>query len=639
MVYKYILSLLLVSALITSASAQSVYSPDKKIVVAFKLKAGKPVYTVAYNKQPVINESALGIAQSNANLYSELTLKSTSAVKPVKDSYTMLNAKKSQISYTANQVTFSLANADKKAVQIIFNVSNDGVAFRYHFPGQADTAVTITKEYTAFNFAPSTKAWLQPKAEAQSGWEHTNPSYEEYYEQDIPVGKTAKNGWVYPALFKSGNAWLLITEANMDGTYCATHLVNDSASTVYHTGFPDARELFTGKGLLPKGAAYSPWRVITIGGLKTIVESTLGTDLAKPAQQSPKADYIKPGKAAWSWIMSKDDSITYTETIRYIDLAAKMKWQYCLVDVDWDTKIGYDKIKTLVDYGAQKNVGLLLWYNSAGPWNTVKYHPKDKLLTHEGREKEFARLQQMGIKGVKIDFFNGDGQSMIQYYIDILNDAAKYKLLVNFHGATLPRGWARTYPHLMSTEAVKGFEMVTFEQRGADMQANHCAMLPFTRNAFDPMDFTPVNLYKIPTQVIRKTSSGFELALSVLFLSGIQHYAESPEGMTHVPDFVTDMLKTLPDNWDDVKFIDGYPGKYVVIARKSGNTWYVAGINGEGAAKTLNLDLSTLNKTTGTIITDGKEPLSFSKNSISLPANKKINVTMQANGGFTMVLN
>src|SRR5690606_17030037 len=262
------------------------------------------------------------------------------------------------------------------------------------------------------------------------------------------------------------------------------------------------------------------------------------------------------------------------------------------IDVNWDTKIGYEKIAELSAYASRKGVGLILWYNSAGDWNTVKYTPKDKLLTHTDRQQEFKRLKEMGIKGIKVDFFGGDGQSVIRYYQEILEDAASYQLLVNFHGATLPRGWARTYPHLMTTEAVRGFEMVTFGQADADKEATHATMLPFTRNAFDPMDFTPMNLYKIQSSVQRKTSSAFELATSVLFLSGIQHYAESPEGMKHVSEDVQHFLRALPNSWDDVKFIDGYPGKYVIIARKSGDNWYIAGINGEMQEKQLALNLS-----------------------------------------------
>lgn len=631
--HKPILSLLFVM-LMLNATAQDIYSPDKKIAVTFKVKSGKPVYQVSYNDNVVINESALGIEQSNANLYENLTLKSASPITLVKDNYTMVNAKKHNISYAANKKEYTLVNADRKIMQVIFQVSNDGVAFRYYFP---EKATTITKEVSSYNFTQGTAAWLQPKALAQSGWSNTNPSYEEEYRENIPVGTANKNGWVYPALFKTNDTWILITEAGMDGTYCGTKLSNDSASTVFHIGFPDPREVYTGQGYLPKDVTYTPWRIITIGSLKTITESTIGTDLAIPAKFKDDS-YIHPGKASWSWIMSKDDSITYTEQIRYIDLAAKMKWQYCLIDAGWDVKIGYDKVKALVDYARLKNVNILVWYNSSGKWNVSPQTPKGALLTHEQRDKEFARLQQMGVKGIKVDFFAGDGQSMIQYYIDILNDAAKYKLLVNFHGATLPRGWARTYPQLVSTEAIKGYEMITFGQDAANKEPAHVAMLPFTRNAFDPMDFTPMNLYRIQGRITRRTTSAFELATSVLFLSGIQHYAESPAGMSHQPDYIIDFLQNLPNSWDDVKFIDGFPGKYVVIARKSGDKWYIAGVNADATEMKLNIDLSGFNKNTGVLITDGEQPLSFNKSAITLPAGKKLDVSMKARGGFVIVL-
>jgi hypothetical protein len=383
----------------------------------------------------------------------------------------------------------------------------------------------------------------------------------------------------------------------------------------------------------------SPWRIITIGGLNSIIESTLGSDLARPAVSMDRS-FIKPGKASWSWIMSKDDFIVYDEQVKYIDMAAGMRWQYCLVDADWDRKIGYEKMKELVDYAAAKNVGMLVWYNSAGDWNTVKYTPRNKLLTAQSRASEFGRLQKMGIKGVKIDFFGGDGQSVIKYYLEILKDAARYKLLVNFHGATLPRGWHRTYPNLMTTEAVRGFEMITFGQADADQEATHCAMLPFTRNAFDPMDFTPMNLYKIPTKVVRKTTGSFELALSVLFLSGIQHYAESPEGMRHIPDHVKTFLRELPDQWAESKFIDGYPGKLVVVARKSAKgPWYVSGINGENMEKELTLDLSSLKPLKGgQLITDGEEEHTFTNREISPAEASRVSVKLRPNGGFVIVL-
>jgi alpha-glucosidase len=617
-------------------------SPDQSLALRVSLSASGDIqYSIQKAGANIIEPSALGIMMHGHDFTHGMKLVSTSKSERITDSYQTKNAKKSSITYKANQLVLSFVNEEKKKMELIFRLSNDGAAFRYSFPWIKSNE-TIVKELSAFSFNKNARAWLQPMDEAKTGWEHCHPSYEEHYLQDISVGTPSplKSGWVYPALFKTNDTWVLITEAALDGSYCGTRLLNDSASSVYSIGFADPREVFTGGGYLPQNNKpwLTPWRIITIGSLKTIAESTLGTDLA-PAAVVKDASFVKPGKASWSWINSKDDNITYDEQKKYIDYAAGMHWQYCLIDADWDTKIGYDKIAELSAYAKQKNVGLLLWYNSAGDWNTIKYHPKDLLLTKEGREKEFSRLQAMGIKGVKIDFFGGDGQSMIQYYINILNDAAKYKLLVNFHGATLPRGWERTYPHLMTTEAIYGMEMVTFDQNAADQQANHCAMLPFTRNAFDPMDFTPMNLTGLTSSnCIRKTTPAFELALSVLFLSGIQHYAQSPEGMVQVPDDVKAFLRNLPGNWDDVKFLEGYPGKYVVIARRSGNRWYIAGINGDKNEKKIDLDVTPFKKNHGTLFTDGAGSELFSKSMLDAARQKKCDLTLKANSGFVMVL-
>lgn len=636
-------SLLLVSGLIVKAQKKTtdVSSPDGKLKVSVWVdEGGRPIYSVTANNEEVLRPSRLGIVREDGNFSEALSQISVSAVEKVSDQYSMFNAKKANIIYTANKRIIHLRNANKESLDIIFQVSNDGVAFRYFFPASSNDVKKVTSELSSYHFPTTAKAWLQPMQVAKSGWEQSNPAYEEHYKQNINVGTPAPTpaGWVYPALFQSGNNWVLITESSLDTNYCATRLKTESPDGEYSVGFPDPREIFTGGGTLPisKLPFYSPWRIITIGNLKTITESTLGTDLAKPAIKGDFS-FVKPGKSSWSWIMSKDDSIVYSEQIRYIDFAADMKWQYCLVDAAWDQKIGYDKAKQLASYATSKNVGLLVWYNSSGDWNTVKYTPKGKLLTHEDRMKEFTRLKEMGIKGVKIDFFGGDGQSVINYYINILNDAAAVGLMINFHGATLPRGWARTYPNLVTTEAIRGFEMITFGQNDANAEANHCTMLPFTRNAFDPMDFTPMNLYKIPTRVKRKTTSAFELALSVLFLSGIQHFAESADGMSHMPDYVKEFLQYLPTHWEDVRFISGFPGKDVVIARKAGNGWFIAGINGEEVAKTMELDLSTFKPKKAMIITDGKEPLSFVNNPLDVSKAKQ-SIAVQPNGGFVILL-
>jgi hypothetical protein len=641
-------TILLLFALIGSnvwGKAQQVaqlQSPDKSLVLnVFLSTSGEVQYRIQKSGVNIIQPSVLGMMMKSHDFTQRMKLAAKSKPERITDNYQTKNAKKSSIQYQSNQLVLSFINKEEKKMDIIFRLSNDGLAFRYSFPWIKNKE-TIIKEHSSFAFDKKARAWLQPMSEAKTGWQQCHPSYEEHYLQNIPVGTLSplKSGWVYPALFKTNDTWVLITEAALDGTYCGTRLINDSASSVYSIGFADPREVFTGGGYLPVNNKrwLTPWRIITIGSLKTIAESTLGTDLA-PAAITIDHSFIKPGKASWSWINSKDDNITFTEQQKYIDYAADMHWQYCLVDAAWDVKIGYDSIKILSDYAAKKNVGLLLWYNSAGDWNTVAYTPKDKLLTKEGREEEFSRLQSIGIKGVKIDFFGGDGQSMIQYYIDILNDAAKHKLLVNFHGATLPRGWQKTYPHLMTTEAIYGMEMVTFDQHAADVQANHCAMLPFTRNAFDPMDFTPMNLTGLTSSnCTRKTTPAFELALSVLFLSGIQHFAQAPEGMTKVSDDVKLFLKTLPDYWDDVKFLEGYPGRYAVIARRSGNRWYIAGINGEKNEKKVSLDLTSFRKIKATLFTDGAAGELLSKTISNTAKQKKSDIMLKANSGFVIVL-
>jgi hypothetical protein len=257
------------------------------------------------------------------------------------------------------------------------------------------------------------------------------------------------------------------------------------------------------------------------------------------------------------------------------------------------------------------------------------------LLTREQRAAVFARLRDLGVKGLKIDFFAGDGQSMIAYYVDILKDAAEYDLSVNFHGATLPRGWQRTYPHLMTMESIKGFEFTTFSQADQDPVAQHVAMALFARNVFDPMDFTPLAFGDIP-DIKRVTENSFELAESVLMISGIQHFAEIPEGMATVPGYVKDFLRELPREWDDIKFIDGYPGKYAVLARRAGDAWYVAGINAEAESKILTLDLSFAGDKKGMLIGSGETERSFVQQEINSKAPQTI--TLRPNAGFVMVL-
>lgn len=621
----------------TQAHAAALTSPDGHIAVTVSAAPGGTLsYAVARDGKPVILPSPLGLQLQGADLRAKLVIVSTSAVKPVRDSYELATGKKRRITYAAREQVYTVRNAKGQAMDIAFRVSNDGVAFRYLVRDPSLPHKKFVAESTGFNFDRSARAWLQPMAVAQTGWSNTNPSYEEHYQREIAVGARSPTpaGWVFPALFRTGDTWVALTEANMDGSFHASRLDADSPGGRYRLAPPAAAEVFTGGGLLAasKGELVTPWRIIALGSLKTLVESTLGTDLAAPAIPFEKAR-IQPGHASWSWAILKDDGTVFDIQKKFIDYAADMRWEYTLVDADWDRRIGDAKMRELVAYGAKKDIGILVWYNSSGDWNKTPYTPKSALLTREARSREFAKLRGMGVKGVKIDFFGGDGQSMIAYYVDILEDAARAGLLVNFHGATLPRGWSRTYPNLMTVEAVRGFEFTTFEQADQDAVAPHAAMLPFTRNLFDPMDFTPTVFGDIP-KIQRKTRNGFELAESVLFLSGIQHFAETPEGMATAPAYVKGFLQDLPRGWDETRFVDGYPGRHVVIARRAGKSWYVAGLNADDSDKPLELDLSFIGKASGNLITDGEGERAFTQSPLK---GGKQKISIKAHGGFVAV--
>ena len=628
---------LLISLPLHAAWQGEIVSPDKQLRTEIHLDAeGRTWFQIFRQNKALFRPSPLGINLSNGRFDQGMALESASDIETVEDSYRMWVGKQKHIKYQARELRLRLKNSSDQSMVLTLRLSNDGLAYRYGFPNRPGDIAVVESELGGVHFFPQTLAWLQPKADAQTGWKNTNPSYEEDYLQAIEVGTPSptQSGWVYPALFHFEDSWILLSETGMDGHYSGTNLAQNSEDGLYRIRFPQAAEVTTNGKLLPevRPPFQSPWRLVLAGDLSSLAESTLGTDLANSSALG-EVDFVQPGIAAWSWGLLKDENTVFPVQKAFVDYAADMNWPYVLVDADWDWKIGYEKIAELAVYAAGKGVSLLLWYNSSGDWNQTIYSPKSRLLTHTSRRAEFAHLQDMGIKGIKVDFFPGDGQSAMQYYQDILADAADFKLMVNFHGSTLPRGLQRTWPNLLTSEAVKGLEMITFFQDAADREATHVAMLPFTRNVFDPMDFTPMVLGDIPN-IERKTSNGFQLALPVLLTSGIQHLVTTPEQMKAMPEFVLDYLRHIPGQWDDSRFLAGYPGKFVVIARRSGQTWYVAGINAETRAKTLKLDLSFIPASDGVLIRDGALPRQLQSSPIGTD---EARLTLDHGAGFIMI--
>lgn len=613
-----VLCLLTALPLAADARAVRLSSPDGDLVVEIALNDGGGLeYQLFHQGAPVIRPSPLGVLLGRTAFVDDLEIVASAGPKTIRDRYELWTGKQRFARYRASEMSLVLENNDGRRLQVTLRLSNDGFAYRYEFAAPPGGPEIVRSELSGVHFLPETRAWLQPKAEAQSGWKNTNPSYEEDYFQGIPVGTPSptESGWIFPALFRFQESWILLAESGVDGRYPGSNLEQHSEDGLYRLRFPQDAEVITDGARLPEfdGSFHTPWRLLVVGDLQTLMQSTLGTDLAEGLAIADTS-FVEPGIAAWSWGIEKDDSVVYAVQERYVDYAARMKWPYVLADVNWDQNIGYEKIALLAKYAATRNVGLFLWYNSSGDWNETDYSPKSRLLTDAARRAEFRRLADMGIRGVKIDFFPGDGASVMQYYHDILRDAAAFHLMVNFHGTTLPRGLHRTFPNLVTSEAVKGFEFITFFQDVADREATHVAMLPFTRNLFDPMDFTPTVLGEIPA-IERRTSNAFQLALPVLLLSGVQHVVATPEQMHAMPEFVRAYLRGLPGRWDESRYIDGYPGQYVAIARRAGNRWYVAGINA-GELRDLEIDLSFTGARHGTLITDGDGPGALRKQTI-----------------------
>lgn len=621
----------------------SVSSPDGQVAVAFELTAeGAPVYSLSLDGQPLLEPSPLGLVTDFARWDRDLALVSAGAVELVEDHYRLSHGKRSAVDYAANRRVIRLADAEGHEIDVVLQVSDDGLAFRYEIPAQAGVATArALREHSGFRFTPETRTWLMPMDHPRTGWMNTNPSYEAHYTLGEPVGRQSPTevGWAFPGLFEvEGSGWALVSEAGVDDTYVGGRLEAEPERGLYRVAFPDRGEGFGPQD--PTDPRFelpfaSPWRVVIVGATPgPIVESTLVTDVSPPSVIDDTS-WIRPGTAAWSWLPLKDESIVPEVQRRFIDMAAEYGFEYSLVDNWWDQQIGYDGLAELAGYAADRGVGLIAWYNSNGRYNDAPQTPRDRMADADVRQAEFARLQEMGVKGVKVDFMGGDKQSVIGHYHEILRDAADHRILVNFHGATLPRGWHRTFPNYMTVEAVKGYEFITFGQADADAAPVHGTVLPFTRNVVGPMDFTPTMLTERVGASVRRTTNGYDLAMPVVFESGIQHLGVTPEVMAGVPAYVAGYLGTVPAAWDETRYVEGLPGEHVVLARRSGSTWYVAGLNGRDAPRTVALELSFVDGPwQGALITDGDGAHSFSQSTIA----DGEAVEMRPRGGFVVVI-
>ncbi|PZU01737.1 MAG: alpha-glucosidase, partial [Chryseobacterium sp.] len=489
----------------------------------------------------------------------------------------------------------------------------------------------VQDELTSYAIDTETTRWAEK-------W---NPANEGLYSPMVGE-KIQQEEWCYPALFqtKDNNCWFLLHESAVDGSYCGSKLSNKEDKNKYKITFPDPKD---GRG---KGESFpkislpwkSPWRVIIIGNLNDIVASTLVDDIAPPSVIK-NTDWIKPGAVSWNYWSSNHGTKDFKTVCAFADLAVAMDWPYTLLDWEWDSMGNGGNLEDALKYINSKGIKPLMWYNSGGDHTWVSSTPKDRMLTHENRVEEFTKLKKLGVAGVKVDFFESEKQDMIQYYLDILEDAAQFEMMVYFHGCLVPRGWSRTYPNLMTYEAVRGAE---WYNNGPEFTATapvHNTILPFTRNVVGSMDYTPVTFTN--SQFPHLTSYGHELALSVVFESALQHFADRPEGYYELPDEPKKFLREVPTSWDETQLLQGFPGKDVVMARRKNNVWYVGGINGENIEKNINLKFDFLdkhNKYKLRLIKDGKHDKQIVTNDSVIESTDSVDVKVLRRGGFVAVI-
>lgn len=619
----------LVVIMISSCSTETldVTSPTGKLGVTVEPMEGKAydkiTFSVNYDGKTILSQTELGLETDVQKFYGNLKLKSVSKAKRIVDDYKMITGKRSHCINEAFERTYSFENQEGNTLDITFRVYDNGVVFRYEINTIADKEYVVD-EYTAYNIPQGAKRWMQ--------------QYDPGYEKFFPVSTDGKlpdrpkvNSWGYPGLVElQDSVFMLITEANIRRGHCGSLLFNGDNNDRYQVKLADKKQV-------AERTWGSPWRVLIIGGLSDIVESTLVTDVSDPSKVE-YTEWINPGMVSWIYWAYNHGSKDYQKVKEYIDLAAEMHWTYNLIDWEWDEMSNGGNLQDAVKYTLNKGIKPLLWYNSSTNW--IGPGPLFRLNKKQDREKEYAWLSEMGIAGIKVDFFSGDSVSTMNYYIDLLEDAIKYKLMLNFHGATIPRGWQRTYPHMMSIEGVYGAEWYNNAPILTNRAAEHNATLPFTRNVVGPMDYTPGTFSN--SQHPHITSYAHELALPVIFESALQHMPDRPSVYYGLPEPVKRLLSELPVAWDDTKLLAGYPGEEVILARRKGNVWYIGGINGTNETKTLHISLDKIavNGKKISIFKDGIDDKHFAIEENIPLANVKSDLTIEClpRGGFVAVI-
>lgn len=596
----------------------TVSSPDKSLTVVIAqqrlnspyMQQNNLYYKVELNDHQALPFAPLGfiMGSDHGNFVSDLTFvgEKNSTVNEI---YSVLSGKKKIHQNHANQKTLIFKNNLGTEMHLVFRACDDGIAWRYHIPGSGPAQ--ILNERSAFRLPANSVGWLLKYT----------PNYEGYYDKTNADDITPRQ-FCFPALFHTpAGIWVLCTEAAVYGDYAGSHLLGSLAA-------PAILSVEIPQRLGWKLPWSTPWRVAIVSDtLAPIVESVIVENL-NPACELKDTGWIEPGVSTFPWWSDPFVNGKPERLKQFIDFAADMGFEWLEFDVAligaknnanrrWMTA---DWVGDVVRYAADKGV-------SVYGWDSWKNLDSDKK-----REKLLSLYNQIGLKGIKIDYLDSDRQQMFQFRDAAVQSCAKHKLMVSFHGATIPRGQQRRWPHIMTWEGVIGSEY--YQQWGKTPPTpQHNCTLPFTRNAVGPMDYTPT----VFSAERKQTTNAHELALSVIFESGWQNIADKPESIA--ASGAKPFLKNLPNTWDDTHFIAGQPGEFVCLARRKANDWYIAAINAE-QPRTVKIPLDFLKEGiySAALYCDDDHAKAIAIKDISFNTNEPLEISVPPNGGFCLKL-
>ena len=634
-------------------------SPDGRLKV--EIKTGNGIcYTLQHDSDVLLEDSYLGLYLTDGTSFGENAKVTGTSRRSVSEIYKTVLYKKAQVKDSFNELTLKFKN-----FSLIFRAYDDGMAYR--FVSRMKKPFTVKDELASFNFAEDWNMW------AAYVCQHTETLESQYYNSFenqysyTPVSEWNKDRMAFLPLMVDGphGKKIVITEADLMN-YPGMYLYNgDGGSDIAarFAGYPDEvkqgghnnlqMEVQSRKPFIAEcGAAeVFPWRIIAVSENDLqMADNDMVYRLATPADPEADWSWVKPGKVAWDWwnawnirgvdFVSGINNDTYKY---YIDFASANGIEYVILDEGWSVNGAADlfqvvpeiDLEMLVAYAAERNVGLILW---AGYW-----------AFDRDMEKVCEHYSKMGIKGFKIDFMDRDDQYMVDFHRRAAETAAKYHMMVDFHGTYKPTGLHRTYPNVVNYEGVHGLEQMKWSPASVD-QVTYDVTVPYIRMMAGPMDYTQgamrnatrSNYHPVNDEPMSQGTRCRQLAEYVIFDSPLNMLCDSPSNYMKETECL-EFIAEIPTVWDETRGLSGKVGEYIAMARRSGDTWYIGGMT-DWNARELTIDLSFLPEGDHEVVIfrDGanayRAASDYKKETVKLPADGKLTVHMAPGGGFAAIV-